>query len=80
MCDTQIFYKVTEIQMNKVRQALRAQGLTVPFENFGTISGKITADYIYNTRYQELTVQIIKKPWYISCQRIKNEIQKALDK
>jgi hypothetical protein len=80
MCDVKVFTGVTEAQMNKIRCALRAQGLTVPFANVGEIRGKITAAYLYIPEDLELNVAVTKKPWYISCKRIENEIRKALDK
>lgn len=83
MCDPIILKNVHIDQFNAMADALKASGFEVEATDWtkGEIRGKgitiqVSASFPANTGITDVILKVVKKPFYISCGRIRKEIAK----
>jgi len=81
-CEKMVIHGVRAAQITTLTNELVYNKFTVQITPSGYfIEGKgIKGSVVYNLMSQTLTIDIFKKPWYVTCGRVRSTIQKFLNK
>jgi hypothetical protein len=78
-CESITFSHVTPDTFTCMKTKLQHYGISVPQGNSGKLSGHgIVGNFAWDGE-SKLTIQITKKPFFVSCQTADNEIKKFVD-
>ena len=78
-CESTTFSNVTSDAFTCMKIKLQSYGISIPSGNSGELSGHgIVGNFVWDGN-SKLTIQITKKPLFVSCQTADNEIKKFVD-